>query len=106
MDVTSFILGSLIFAVVSATIVYLLGVEPGRIVGKWLVALANGESLPQRPKIGCRFWLYSIHRECLAVEKRINDMHTGYDSVQARARPGGILAKPCSRPHQCARHFS
>ncbi len=84
MDVTTAVLSILIFAAISAAALYFIGIEPGRMVERWLTALTNDEKLPERPNLGLRFWLYPIHRECLAVAKRMNEMRTGVDSVESK----------------------
>ncbi|MCK9588780.1 MAG: hypothetical protein M0Q93_05360, partial [Terrimicrobiaceae bacterium] len=69
-----FLIIVLLLAVAAITF-HAAGLEPSRVVKKWLVRLANGQSIPEKPDLSWWLtWLLPLHYEARAVFQRMNAM--------------------------------
>ncbi len=84
MDTTSWILLAALLVLFTGVTVFFVGIEPLGIVERWIATLANGDPVPENPRLGWRFWLRPVHRECLAAVKKMRNLQVGSDQMQQR----------------------
>ena len=78
----SFLSIALLLAAAIAITFHLAGIKPARIVKNWLARLANGESIPEKPDVGWRFWLHASHYEARSASKKMEEMRQRIQTLE------------------------
>ncbi len=78
----SFLIAVLLLAATVAITFHLAGLKSARIVKNWFARLANGESIPEKPDVGWRFWLRASHYEARSVSQKMEDMRQRIQALE------------------------
>jgi len=78
----SLLIAVLLLAATVATTFHLSGLKSALIVKNWFARLANGESIPEKPDVGWRFWLRASHYEAKSVSHKMEEMRQRIQALE------------------------